>query len=923
MRFEAENAIRHYGIKRRSGRYPWGSGDTPYQRSLSFQAYVKELEDAGMTQAEIARGIASFDPTATDGFSTAQLRATRSLAKNTKLAEEEAIVRRLRDKGMSATAIGQRMGWNESFVRSVISRMDQDREDVTMSVANMLRSQVNEGRYIDVGLGTETMLGISKEKLNTAIAVLEEEGYSVHKIRVEQVTNPGQYTQVLALVPPGVTSADAQRNRTLTVPIMAQTDDGGRTFDMPGPPVNFDSKRLAIRYGPDGGSEMDGTIELRRGVADISLGGKNFAQVRIAVDGTHYMKGMAVYSDDLPPGVDIRYNTNKDRGTPALGAKDNTVLKNLETKNKDYPFGAIVRSKFYVDADGKKQQSVINTVGSKEGAGEEGAWDNYRKALSSQMLSKQSPILAKEQLDLAYSRNKAEFDNIMKLTNPTVRKKLLDSFSENLDSHAVDLDAAAMPRQKTAVILPIKTLKDNEIYAPNFKNGETVVLIRHPHGGTFEIPELKVNNKNPEGQRMIGKSNPNMNIDAVGINSRVANKLSGADFDGDTVLVIPNNNKRVQSSATLRELQGFDTIRAYPGYEGMKRLEGKQKQTEMGKVSNLITDMTIQKAPAHEIARAVKHSMVVIDAEKHNLNWRLSEQENGIQQLREKYQFNPATGRSGGASTIVSRAKGKVEMPETRLARANEGGPIDLTTGAKRFVPTGRTKIKTTYNEKTDTWTKTRVPVMVKSTRMRETSDARTLVSANRTPMEMVYATHANRTKALANQARLAAYNTPPIKRSPTAAVAYKAQVDSLTAKLNNVYRNKPLERQAQLLARAEFNAITRANRNLDKGDVKKLRTQTLTKYRVRTGAARTAIEITPKEWEAIQAGAISNTKLTQILQKTNDSEIRKYAMPKQPPKMSAAKVSRARMMAARGYTQSEIAEHFGVSTSTLANVLA
>ena len=915
MRFEAEHAIRHYGILRKSGRYPWGSGDTPYQRSLSFQAYVKELKNAGMTEAEIARGIGDFDPTSTDVFSVAKLRAATAIAKQEKMREEESTARRLKDKGMSNTAIAAQMGKPESTVRSLLEPSRQSREDVTTSVAQVLKNHVDEHKYVDVGLGTETMLGISKEKLKTSIAVLEAEGYEVREVRVEQVTQPGKYTTVLAMTPPGTPLTELNQHRDQIVPIMGQTDDGGRTFEMARPPVSLSSSRIMVRYGPDGGSEMDGVIELRRGVDDISLGGKNYAQVRIAVDGTHYLKGMAVYSDDLPKGVDVRFNTNKD----ATGNKHD-AFKKLETENKDYPFGSIVRNKFYTDANGVKQQGVINTVGSKDGSGEMGAWDNYRKALSSQMLSKQSPILAKEQLDLSYSRNKAEYDNIMKLTNPTVRKKLLDSFSERMDSHAGDLDAAAMPRQKTAVILPVKSLKDNEIYAPGFKQGETVVLIRHPHGGTFEIPELKVNNKNTDARKMIGTG---FDVDAVGINARVANKLSGADFDGDTVLVIPNNNKRVKSSATLRELEGFDTIRAYPGYPGMKRLEGQAKQTQMGMVSNLITDMTIQKAPAHEIARAVKHSMVVIDAEKHNLNWKLSEQENGIKQLREKYQFNPKTGRSGGASTIVSRAGGEYEILERRLARKNEGGPIDLNTGAKRLVPTGNTRVKNTYDPKTDTWTRTRVPVMQKTSRMRETDDARTLVSTNRTPMEMVYATHANRTKALANRARLDAYSTPPIQRNPSAAKTYKAQVDSLTAKLNMVNRNKPLERQAQLLARAEFNAITRANRNLDKGDVKKLRTQTLTKYRVRTGAYRTTIQITPLEWEAIQAGAISNTKLSQILQKTDDSEIRKYAMPKEQPKLTASKVSRARMMAARGYTQAEIAEHFGISTSTLAKALA
>ena len=412
MKIEAEKAIRHYGILRKSGRYPWGSGDTPYQRSLSFQAYVKELKDAGMTEAEIARGVGEFDPTSTDTYSVAKLRATTSLAKQAKMREEESTARRLKDKGMSNTAIAKQMDKPESTIRALLEPSRQSREDVTTSVSALLKKKANEHTYVDVGLGTETMLGISKEKLKTSLAVLEAEGYQVREISVEQVTQSGKYTSILVLTPPGVTMEELNKNRAQITPLIAQTEDGGRTFEVTKPPVSLNSARVAVRYAKDGGSDMDGVIELRRGVADISLGGKNYAQVRIAVDGTHYLKGMAVYADDLPKGVDIRFNTNKDDTGNKLDA-----LKPLATENKDYPFGAIVRNKFYIDKDGKRQQSVINTVGSKDGAGEEGAWDNYRRSLSSQMLSKQSSILAREQLDLSYSRNKAEYDNIMKLTD--------------------------------------------------------------------------------------------------------------------------------------------------------------------------------------------------------------------------------------------------------------------------------------------------------------------------------------------------------------------------------------------------------------------------------------------------------------------------------------------------------------------------
>lgn len=916
MIIEDSRSVMHYGIKRKSGRYPWGSGDNPYQRSLSFQAYRREMQEAGLTPAEIARGISEATG---EKFTTADLRATASQAKYEKMAYEESMAVRLRDKGMSPTAIAERMGLpNESSVRDLLRRAETERTDISQNVADYLKNQVSEKKYVEVGLGNETVLGVSQERMKTSLALLKSEGYEVHTIQVEQVTNPGKYTKMTVLVPPGVTLQEVQRNRAQIQLIDANVQDYGRVIERVRPPISMDPKRVMVRYGEDGGGEMDGTIELRRGVGDLDLQGKHYAQVRIAVGGTHYMKGMAIYADDLPPGVDIRYNTPKPKGTPMMGDKTNTVMKVMDTKNADYPFGAIVSNKFYTDKDGKRKQSLLNPVGDKPGAGEEGGWD-WRRSLSSQMLSKQSVSLAKQQLDLAHGKNRAEFENIMKLTNPAVRKKLLESYADGLDTDAEFLRAAALPRQKTAVIIPIRTLKDNEIYAPQFRNGENVVLIRHPHGGTFEIPELKVNNKNALGKKTLGM---NAALDAVGINHNVAKRLSGADFDGDTVIVIPNNDRKIKTRAPLKELENFDPITAYPAVPGMKHLKGKAKQTEMGKISNLITDMTIQKAPPSEIAKAVKHSMVVIDAEKHRLNYKLSEQESGIAALKAKYQ-----GREGskhtGAATIISRARGEIHRPETRLARVNEGGPIDPVTGAKRLVPTGNTKTARYLDKKTGEWVSTSRPVMETTTKMASTKDAHTLVSKGRFPMELVYANHANRTKALANETRLASIKTPPVKRSPSAAVVYKKEVASLDAKLALVDRNRPRERVAQVLAQAEFSAVRRANSDMAPDQIKKLRSQSLTKYRIRTGAHRDKVQITPKEWEAIQAGAVSNTKLQKILRVTDDAEIKKYAMPKELPKLSASKLSRAKLMAANGYTQAEIADHFGVSTSTLANALS
>src|SRR5690606_5429528 len=193
-----------------------------------------------------------------------------------------------------------------------------------------------------------------------------------------------------------------------------------------------------------------------------------------------------------------------------MGPKGNTVLKHLErdSENPDYidekmPFGSMVTQRTYIDKNGKQQLSPLNRVGTGDSVNEEGRWNQWSKTFSSQFLSKQSPQLAQQQLDLTYKTKKDDLDEILRLDNPAVKKKLLEEYADGADASAVHLKAAGLPRTRSQVILPINSLKDGEVYAPNFRNGEKVVLVRHPHGGTFEIPELVVNNKNKEALSVL------------------------------------------------------------------------------------------------------------------------------------------------------------------------------------------------------------------------------------------------------------------------------------------------------------------------------------------------------------------------------------------------------------------------------------
>lgn len=873
-----DEEIMHYGILRRSGRYPWGSGSNPYQRGMNFLGYVDELRNNGLTDTEIAKSILDEDGRP---WTTTQLRAATAISRHEKRSGDVALAVRLKEKGLSNVAIGERMGINESSVRALLNTSIQENQAVLKTTANILKKNVDEKGYIDVGAGVEHDLGISSTKLNTALAMLKEEGYEVHKVKIEQL-GTGHMTEVKVLAPPGKTGRETFKDIVTNpekINLIGETsDDRGRTYEVIGPPKNVSGKRVKVAYAEEGGADRDGVIYIRPGVKDLSLGSSRYAQVRIAIDGTHYLKGMAIYKTDLPDGVDIVFNTNKSStGNP----KDAMKLMGSDPEN---PFSSNIR----------RQSGALNILR------EEGDWHEWSRTFSSQMLSKQGTELAKRQLGLSFDIKRAEFDEINALTNPVVKQRLMEAFADSADSSAVHLKAASLPRTRNHVILPIPSLKDNEVYAPNFRSGETVVLIRHPHGGIFEIPQLTVNNRHRESRAIIGQAK-----DAIGINPQVAKQLSGADFDGDSVLVIPNpGGKPIKSSSPLGALKDFDPLR-YKLPEDAPKLSDTRKQQLMGDVSNLITDMTIKGAHESEIARAVKHSMVVIDAEKHHLDYKQSALDNGIKELKVKYQERA----NAGSATLISRASSPTWVDERKPRTAAKGGPVDPKTGRLMFEPTGRTYV----NKKGDVVTR-----QTKTTKMAVVEDARSLMSKPGTSMEMAYADHANKLKALANQARKTALETKPTPYSPSARGVYAEEVAALNSALAIAQRNAPLERRAQILANAAVKARRLSNPDVTGDFIKKIRGQELERARLITGAKKQQIKFTPRQWEAIQAGAITASKLKEILKHADLDEVKKLATPRPSRTLSKAIEARAMTMLAAGYTQAEIADALGVSTSTI-----
>lgn len=918
----SEDYITHSGTPRHSGRYPWGSGDNPYQHEDWYKARER-LRAKGLKDTEIAKIM---------NLSTTVYRARVAIAADEERQKRYNEAQKLYSElGPKWTEIGRRMGLRESTVRSML-QSNKDTRSSLVKTADILKDAVKEKKYIDIGPGVETSMGIANTKLATAVKMLEAEGYVVHHWREAQAGIAGNKTTMSVLCPPGTTKKEVLANRGDISTVMDyRSSDRGRDIFGIEKPASVNPKRIMVRYSEDGGGDKDGVIELRRGVEDLSLGASNYAQVRIAVDDSHYLKGMAVYNNgkDMPDGVDIIFNTSKHKGTPMLGPKDNTVLKPLKDDPAN-PFGSqikvrdgeVIGQRHYIGSDGKDHLSPINIVN------EEGDWGTWSKTLSAQFLSKQYPALAKRQLNLEYEKYKAEFENIEKLTVPEIRKKMMSTFADECDSAAMHLRAHALPDQASRVILPVTSLKPDEVFAPSFREGEEVILVRFPHAGTFEIPKLRVNNHSKEASEVIGKDAR----DAIGIHPDAAKQLSGADFDGDTVIVIPVRGNNLKIKEANEDLLKFsETFHdTYKKHEGMKVMSEDYKQIQMGVVSNLITDMTVKGASDDEIIRAVKHSMVVIDAAKHELDYQQSYKDNGILELKKRYQ-------EGGASTIISRAKSPTPVnerkegeirtdPKTGRTRRYQ---FDPETGERLYTETGRKRKAYTLDEQGNKqWYETDELVQQKVPKMRLTSDAYTLVSKDGgTIIENIYADFANKMKYLANEARKATVGIEMTKVNKSAQQTFAKEVEDLRNKVDVAKMNKPLERKAQLLVGEIMRSKKADNPGMDSDTEKKERSKALVYARNAVGADKTAasVKITDSEWNAILSGACSSNLLNDIFNNTDLDRLKQLATPKENKGLSASQIARihaySNIKDANGnsaYTIQEIADSLGISPTTV-----
>lgn len=938
-----------------SGRYESGSGEDPFQHQFDFyfeaQRLNREYVRSGKINPETGKPYTRTDVAKMMGYdSTKEWRYKLSEEKDRLTGYRFAEVRRLRyDRQMSPEEIAKKLDISDSQVRSILKASDDVKESELTATANVLRESLEKYGYIDVGDQVERTLGISKEKLGAAVKRLEEEGYTKTTIQVKQI-NPrqeGQGTNMLILGPKGLTPHEVAKNchedlNRIHMINEYKSEDLGMTYFDIFPPVSVDSKRIMINYAePDGTQTKEGVIELRPGVEDLSLGANQvYSQVRIAVDDKYYLKGMAIYKNDMPDGVDIIFNTNKPEGSPPekvfkLMKRQKTLPNGDPDMNspidKDNPFGSNIKKfdpdnppesgqSFYTGKDGKKYQSAINKVNP------EGTWDSWNKCVAAQFLSKQPLELAEKQLSITYGDKLEEYEKIMSVTNSVVRQKMLYDFADECETSSYELKAAALPRQSNKVLLPLDSIKETECYCPDYKTGEDVCLIRYPHSGPMEIVELKVNNNNREAASLYGKA-PR---DVMVVNSKVTPKLSGADFDGDSVVVIPNKRvknrdgkmvKMIEVHPMLKKMEGFDPKVAFPYRQGMRLMTERDKGIQMGMAANLIADMQLLGAEldGDEMARAIKYSMVVVDAYKHKLDWKAAEKEYGIKDLRKQYQGKA----SGGPATLITRAKSEVRnIPQRSLYRK-----YDPETGEVIYRETGKTKKIWKKNENGEWELKGEKLITQSSKKMLEVKDAFQLASdpKNPLPMEKVYGNYANGMKALAARARKEAVNiSTDGLYSRKAEKAYQEEVLSIDRKLSARSALAPNDRMALRGATMIMKAKKAENPNMTKDEMKKKSAQALSACRRRCtpGGKKEKIDVTPKEWEAIQAGAISPTKLKKLLLYANEDQIKSYAEPKTAKRgkmLSASQIMNIKQkLKAKLSSPEEIAASYGISVSTM-----
>lgn len=228
----AEDILMHYGVKRRSGRYPWGSGENPYQHGGDFLARVEELEAMGKSQKEIAEELK---------MSTTDLRMQVRVAKHERRALQAERAKSLREEGKTLDEIAKIMGYNnDSSVRALLNENTASNKNKALATAEALKKELAVKGALDVGEGVEQQLGVSKGVLQEALFILETEGYNRYGVGVPQVNDPKKRTITPVISVPDIEQRDAYQNLDIIKSVGDyHSSDGGASWDKVAAGANY------------------------------------------------------------------------------------------------------------------------------------------------------------------------------------------------------------------------------------------------------------------------------------------------------------------------------------------------------------------------------------------------------------------------------------------------------------------------------------------------------------------------------------------------------------------------------------------------------------------------------------------------------------------------------------------------------------
>ncbi|MBQ0118028.1 MAG: hypothetical protein KBS98_09000, partial [Flavobacterium sp.] len=220
-----EAVLAHEGVGHleggNSGRFPWGSGENPYQHQPhALVTFDEKMKKAGLTERQI---IDAWNGEHVDDkslqFTTTEYRTALSVYKSRYKQQLQKSAKYLHDvEHRGPTEIARMLGLpNESSARSLLEEQHQANVNKADATAEILKKRLEEtGGYLMVGKGVEHELGITKNKLDNALFILEQDGYPHYDRRIDQVTNKSGKTTIRLLCPPGTEYKDLYKPDALS-----------------------------------------------------------------------------------------------------------------------------------------------------------------------------------------------------------------------------------------------------------------------------------------------------------------------------------------------------------------------------------------------------------------------------------------------------------------------------------------------------------------------------------------------------------------------------------------------------------------------------------------------------------------------------------------------------------------------------------